>query len=336
MPRKTIRLGQPSTTLPHLPVVQKQFLSAFLILCLSLLISCGGGSTDSSGGGGSGTGGGGGGPISSPAVQHVGIVVFENQNYADVIGNSAMPYLNGLVQQNALATQFYANVHPSIGNYFMMTTGQVPTTDDSFSGTIGGDNVTTALTAAGKTWKSYAESLPQAAYLGGDQYPYIKHHNPFAYFDSVRNDSAQRDNIVPFTQLHSDLSANSLPDYFFVIPNDLHNGHDCPAGGSNCPLSDRLGTIDSWLQSNLGPMLVDSYFAGNGILIITFDESANDNTLGGGRIAVVFVGGPVKNNFQSTNTYQFPSLLRFTLKTLGVTAYPGAAAQAPDMNEFLK
>jgi acid phosphatase len=325
--------------------VQKRFLLAVLALCLSLLISCGGGSSSSggsgSGGGGAGTGGGGtgtggGGPVSSPSVQHVGIVIFENQNYSDVVGNSAMPYLNTLIQQNALATQFYANVHPSIGNYFMMTTGQVVSTSDSFSGTISGDNVTTALNAAGKTWKSYAESLPQAAYVGGDQYPYIKHHNPFAYFDNVRNDSAQRDNIVPFTQLSADLSTNSLPDYFLVVPNDLHNGHDCPSGGSSCPLSDRLGTIDSWLQANLGPMLTDSHFASNGILIITFDESANDNTMGGGRIAVVFAGGSVKSNFQSTTTYQFPSLLRLTLKTLGVTAYPGAAAQAADMDEFLK
>jgi hypothetical protein len=58
--------------------------------------------------------------------------------------------------------------------------------------------------------------------------------------------------------------------------------------------------------------------------------------MGGGRIAVVFAGGPVKSNFQSTTTYQFPSLLRFTLKMLGTTTYPGAAAGAPDMDEFLK
>jgi hypothetical protein len=154
--------------------VQKRFLLAFPILCLGLFISCGGGATNGSGGGTST--GGGGGPAGSPTIQHVGIVIFENQNYADVIGNAAVPYLNSLVQQNALATQFYANVHPCIGNYFMMTTGQVVITDDSFSGTLSGDNVTTALNAAGKTWKLYAESLPQTAYVGGDQYPYIKHH----------------------------------------------------------------------------------------------------------------------------------------------------------------
>jgi hypothetical protein len=48
-------------------------------------------------------------------------------------------------------TQFYANTQPSIGNSFMLTSGQVVSTDDSFAGTINGDNVTTALSAAGKT-----------------------------------------------------------------------------------------------------------------------------------------------------------------------------------------
>src|SRR6266850_4727710 len=64
-------------------------------------------------------------PVSSGGGQfnHVFIVVEENTDYADVIGNSAMPYLNGLAQQYGLATQYYANTHPSIGNYFMMTVG---------------------------------------------------------------------------------------------------------------------------------------------------------------------------------------------------------------------
>jgi hypothetical protein len=102
-------------------------------------------------------------------LEHVVIVVFENQNFSDVIGSSAMPYINELARQNAFATQFYANVHPSIGNYFMMTTGQVVSSDDNFPGTFAGDDVIQALTAAGKTWKVYAESLPMVGYIGGDQ-----------------------------------------------------------------------------------------------------------------------------------------------------------------------
>src|SRR6185312_3152348 len=41
---------------------------------------------------------------SSASVQHVVIVVEENHSYGSVIGNSSMPYLNGLASQYALAT----------------------------------------------------------------------------------------------------------------------------------------------------------------------------------------------------------------------------------------
>src|SRR5205823_4456166 len=44
---------------------------------------------------------------------HVFIVTEENTDYVDVIGNSSMPYLNSLATQYGLATQYYANTHPS-------------------------------------------------------------------------------------------------------------------------------------------------------------------------------------------------------------------------------
>src|SRR5207253_2216053 len=58
-----------------------------------------------------------------PQFAHVFIVVEENADYAKVVGNSAMPYLNSLASRYGLATQYYANTHPSIGNYFMLTVG---------------------------------------------------------------------------------------------------------------------------------------------------------------------------------------------------------------------
>jgi len=50
---------------------------------------------------------------------HVFVVVEENENYADVIGNTKdMPYLNMLATRYGLATNYYANTHPSINNHF--------------------------------------------------------------------------------------------------------------------------------------------------------------------------------------------------------------------------
>src|SRR2546426_9291113 len=52
------------------------------------------------------------------------IVLEENNDYSSVT-SSSMPYLTGLAAQYGLATQYYANTHPSIGNYFELATGQV-------------------------------------------------------------------------------------------------------------------------------------------------------------------------------------------------------------------
>jgi acid phosphatase len=302
---------------------------------IALLAACGGTSSNNSGGNSSGGNNNGGG--SSASIQHVVIVVFENQNYSDVIGSASMPTFNSIAQSHALATQFYADTHPSIGNYFVLTAGANPTgNDDAWTGTYPGDNIARQLTSAGKSWKVYAESLPSTGYIGGDQYPYIKHHNPFAYFDDVINSSAQKSNIVSFTQFSSDVTNNSLPSFALIVPNNQHNGHDCPNGGTSCPLADRLGAIDSWLNLNMSGLLQNSSFTTTSVLILTFDESASDNTNGGGRIPLVMAGGTIKTAYQSTTTYQFPSLLRFNLEKLGVSSFPGSSAGAASMSEFLK
>src|SRR5436309_2105396 len=71
-----------------------------------------------------------------PSSRHVVVVVEENHGYSSVIGNPQMPYFNSLANQYGLATQYYANTHPSIGNYFMMTAGQIITNNDGYNGTV--------------------------------------------------------------------------------------------------------------------------------------------------------------------------------------------------------
>jgi phospholipase C len=317
--------------------------SLAVTLSLAFLLACGGSTSSSNNNTGSGNGGGNGGNGggSGSAVQHVVIVVLENQSYSSVIGSASMPYLNQLANQYSLATQFYANVHPSLPNYFMMTAGQDPTqgtsNPDAYTGTVSGANVASALASAGKTWKVYAQSLPSAGYTGGDQYPYVKHHNPFAYFDSVLGDASQAANIVPLSQFSADIRSGSLPNYSFIVPDNEHNGHDCPDGTQKCADSARLSAADSFVQSTLSPLFGNSSLLANTVAVVTYDEAAvSDTAHGGGRIPVIIAGGPVKTNYQSSTTYQFPSLLRFSLQSLGVTNYPGAASSAPAMTEFLK
>ena len=120
----------------------------------------------------------------SVSFGHVFIVVEENHNYSDVVASPSMPYLNGLMNQYGLAANYFANAHPSIPDYFMLTTGQTLTLIDSEtpqSFPVSEDNVVRELIAAGKTWKSYAEDLPNVGYTGGDRGSYAVRHNPHTH-----------------------------------------------------------------------------------------------------------------------------------------------------------
>ncbi|HKV95461.1 MAG TPA: alkaline phosphatase family protein [Candidatus Angelobacter sp.] len=275
-------------------------------------------------------------PGTIPAADHVFLVVLENHGFAQVIGNSSMPYLNSLATQHALATNYFADTHPSIGNYFMFTTGAIQTNDDAFAGTVSADNIPRAFTAAGKTWKAYMESLPSAGYTGGDVYPYLKHHDPFVYMTDVLSSSAETANVVPFTQLAADASAGTLPNFAFIAPNAEDDAHDCPGGGSLCTDDQKLAAADTWLKNNIDPLTTSPALA-NSVFIITFDEAfALDIRNGGGQVPLVMVGSHVKTSFKSTTFFQHESTLRVILDLLQVTNHPGNSASAPTMQEFFQ
>jgi phosphatidylinositol-3-phosphatase len=311
----------------------KVYCCFFLLLILALLESaCGGGSSSSTV---VGTG-----SATVPAFSHVFIVVEENHSYGSAVGNASMPYFNGLATSYGLATQFYANAHPSLPNYFELTAGDGTSitglAGDAYVGPMTQDNVVRALTAAGKTWKAYAESLPAIGYLGGDSGAYLKQHNPFAYFSDVINDSTQAGNIVPFSQLATDIASGSVPNYAFVIPDANDDAHDCPVGMSSCTDAQKLAAADQWLQSNIDPVIKSSVFQ-DSLMVIVFDEGDfTDITNFGGHVAAVIVSPKSKTGYQSTTLYQHQSTLRLSLKALGVTDLMGDAASAPDMGEFFR
>lgn len=261
----------------------------------------------------------------SRRFSHIVIVLEENTSYSSVIGSTSMPYLNGLASQYGLATNYYADSHPSLPNYFVLAVGKPITNSDSYSGTVTDDNIVRELLAAGRTWKCYAQGLPSVGYVGGDKGSYTKHHNPFAYLSDVINSSAQRNNIVPFEgTFAADLAAGTLPDFSFVVPDEAHDAHSGP-----------LSTADAWLQNNVGPFLSNAAFQNNGLLIVTFDEAdKSDNTHGGGPVAWVAASPRSKPGYRSTTLFQHESTLRLVLKGLGATSFPNGAATAPDMDEF--
>lgn len=292
-----------------------------------------------------------------PSFKHVFVVVEENQGYASVIGNTEdMPYLNGLAAQYGLATNYYADAHPSINNYFFLTAGHMGTfapwirdLADLFPFDVGGENVASILSDNGKSWKLYAESIPGTAYVGDDHGLYVKRHNPFAYFDTVRGKASQRRNIVPFGELAQDLRKHSLPAYSFIVPNVYDDGHNDPEtkGLAACGDHRALQDIDGWLKRNINPVVESTTFQRDGLLIITFDEACEygvhadwrfdpdkPELKGGGRVATVVVSSRTPPGTKSATLYHHENVLRLSLRALGVEHLPGLAANTTDMNDF--
>jgi Phosphoesterase family len=269
----------------------------------------------------------------SESFGHVFIVVEENTNYLNVVGNPGWTYLNSLIPAGGLATQYYANDHPSLPNYLWITSGSndgiAKDECNKTSGPLDVDNIVRELNAAGVSWRAYEESLPSVGFMGcrSPDGAYVQRHDPVAYYSDVMNDPSQQQNIVPFSQFALDINSNRVAQWNFITPN-IHDDAHVPDGTP--------AQADAWLSQNLPQLLNSAMFqaGGNGLLIIVFDEAGSDATNGGGRVFELLLGPQVRKGYQSTAFYQHESTLRMMLKGLGVTTYPQGAATAPDMTEF--
>jgi hypothetical protein len=287
-----------------------------------------------------------------PRMDHVFIVVEENQDFSCVIGNSTMGFLNGLASKYAVATSYYANSHPSISNYFVLTTGQA-----LYKGRLGDlrtehvdvDNVIRELKQNGKTWRAYVEGVPGPGYMGGniDNTAYVKRHNPLAYFQRDITDN-ERANLAPFAQFSDDLAQNRLANYTFFVPNLFDDGHSVKGtngrnqGNARCGDATALKQADDWLKNIFSPLLTSKVFEDTGLLVVTYDEASGDDESdgaghwGGGRVATILVSSKVKPAYRSLTLYHHESTLRLTMEALGLDEnhWPGGAKNAPSMAEF--
>jgi acid phosphatase len=265
------------------------------------------------------------------------LVVLENQRYTAIIGNSNAPWLNQLANQYAVASNFYADVHPSIGNYFMLTVGTTVTNNLDFADTVDNNNLARVMGQHAMSWQAYLESIPRVAYRGDGPYPYAKTHNPFAYFTDIQVYAQEAQSMVGLDQFDTDVANGNLPSFSLLVPDQTHNMHDCPGGGRSCTNNQKVAAGDAWLQQHLQPLIDSPQFRSEQtLLIITWDESwDNDDAHGGGHVPVIIIGPNIKTHYVSTTFYQHESVLRMMCEYLGVPNTLGNAVNAPSMDEFL-
>src|SRR4051794_5563362 len=153
-----------------------------------------------------------------PKSKHVYVVALENKSYEHIVGSSNMPYLNSLFKKGTLATQFYANRHNSIADYFLLTSGTVPTTNNSTTSTYDVNNMVRRLMSLGLTYKVYAQSLPYTGYSGVSSGAYLKRHTALPYYTDMGNSTTEMQKLVSTSHLASDTQNTALPNFAFITP----------------------------------------------------------------------------------------------------------------------
>jgi phosphatidylinositol-3-phosphatase len=238
-----------------------------------------------------------GGPSRTPRFQHVIVVVFENKEVGDVLGNSDAPTFNRLASRYATIANYSGVTHPSLPNYLALISGSTHGIDsDCTDCLVDGRSLADTLQASGRTWKAYLEGLPSVGFTGGASGRYAKKHNPFVYFRRNLTPSRLR-RVVPLTQFLPDLQRRRLPAFSLVVPNLCHDMHDCS-----------VATGDAWLAGFVKLLLRGSALR-NSVLFVVFDEGSSD-VGGGGRVPALAIGPLVRPHSRMNGTTNHYGLLR--------------------------
>ena len=266
--------------------------------------------------------------ITTNTLKHIFLIVDENQPYTNIVNNPNAPYLNLLIKQYSSATNYHAVAHPSLPNYLALTSGSTDGTSTdcnppSAGCEVGVNNIADLIKNSGRTWKEYAESMPSACYTY-NALPYATKHNPFIYYkDIIDNQTRCSKNVVPFSQLQTDLSSiNTTPNYAFITPNLCNDMHSC-----------LISVGDNWL-SKVVPMILNSkaFTTQPSVLFITWDEGYATNN----HVLALLIGNSVKNDYQSTVYYSHYSILHTIEVAWGLPTLTTNDKQATVMSEFFK
>src|ERR1700719_4869702 len=119
-------------------------------------------------------------PAGLPVYDHVVIVIEENKDYEQIIGNKRAAYINDVLRkEGASLTQMYAEEHHSEGNYFWLFSGsnqKVGFVDEIPQAGFKTTNLGSELIRTGHSFKGYSEGLPEIGSTVGRQGTYARKH----------------------------------------------------------------------------------------------------------------------------------------------------------------
>ncbi len=258
-----------------------------------------------------------------PNYDHIVILIMENKTTGDIIGNQSAPFINSIAKQNSLATNYSAIANPSLPNYLSLIGGDTfGITSDCTNCFVSSNSLVDRLEQNHKSWKAYMESMPSSCFIG-DDYPYAQKHNPFVYFNNIRNNPDRCKKIVSLDELSKDLTAPaSAPNFIWITPNMCHDMHDCSVSQG-----------DTWLSQEVPQILNSPIFKlQKSLLILTWDEGESSSN----NVTTILIGSGVKQDFSSNTAYTHYSLLKTVETAWNLSALTVNDTNAESMNDFFR
>jgi hypothetical protein len=326
--------------------------------------SAAGGGSFSSGGGTASSGGGssaGGGSASSSAIKKVFVIAFENQGTTKVYNTTNAPFLNNSLMTRGGYATMYGDVLtpdvPSEPHYVWMEAGTNVFSDHTFASdddpsmtnsTSSTEHLATQLTAAGKTWRAYEESLDSTK--TGDcpivsesiftVNPFAAKHDPFVFFQDVSGNPPSKTNAAcaahhkAYTAqtLQADLQANDVADYTFITPNLCNDMHGAACLNGCIGVTGCISAGDKWMQDNVGPIL-DYINTHDAVLFLIWDEP--ESTSSPDNQPFVVLGPHVKNGYASGVAYNHSSYVK-SLEEIFKVPVMSPVSSANDFSDFFE
>ncbi|MET4066698.1 hypothetical protein ABID58_001481 [Bradyrhizobium sp. S3.2.6] len=252
-------------------------------------------------------------PAATARPSHIVVLSLENENYSDIVGSSQAPYLNSLIAQGMLLTNYYGVTHPSQPNYIALFSGstQGVTNNGTFPQLPASvPTLASTLAASGYTFGGYAETTADPE------------RQPWIHFANSANDGHD---FSAFPQTAAGFA--NLPTVSYASPNDADNMTPTSDNGGGIPAG------DAWVQANLSAYAAWAQ-ANNSLLIVTFDENnTNPAVTYPNHVAAIVVGGGVPAGAVNDSPADPYSLLA-TIESLYGAAPIGASAGVPALNFY--
>jgi phosphatidylinositol-3-phosphatase len=258
----------------------------------------------------------------STSSTHIYLIVMENKGYNNIVGNADAPYINSLVADYGLATNYNGVAHPSEPNYLALFSGSTQGISDDANHDFTGQNLADQIEAHGKTWRVFAQNVPLECFTGATAAngedgtgTYARKHEPSISFTDISTVPSHCANITNFA--HFDPAA---ADFEFIAPNLCNDMHDCS-----------VATGDAFLRNFVPTILNSPAWQQGGVLFITWDEG--EGALSNNHVPTLIISKAVPSGFQSDAAYDHYSLLR-TIEDAWELGCLNKTCSANNMNEF--